>query len=246
MKRILFILLVAFISQQVNAGNKIYYLQGNVSQPKVMVTKDASVAIQLPELCGIVQFGIIKGTESTWLSNTKNLKVKKEGGLLSFYIKDALLGTGEITLRMKPMKNADGLFIEMSCKDCPLDAKLLWVYGGASNKIQANKDSCQLTIENCKDNVFSIERSSFLVYFGESAHFRVFQGIAPLSSDIRLSNPLMMQTPWEFFQSGKKAASQAISATCTLDNENKSYFAFYAPNRSTDYNYFMLPKLFNE
>ena len=246
MKKILFLLFSWFCFLQVHAGNKIFYLQGDAQQSKVIVTQGTSVSLNIPELCGIIQFGIIKGNESIWFKDAKNLKVKQDNRIITYTLKDKILENGEIIFRMEPMKNADGFLIEMSCINCPGNANLLWCYGGAYNKVIKNKEDCMLLPEYCKENIFSIERTSFCVYFGESMKFRTFQGITPLSSEIRLCDAHQQLNPLQYFKSGKKTDAQSLGAICKLDNQNKLYFAFYAPNRGTDYNYFMLSKLFNE
>ena len=156
MKKILFLLFTWFCFFQVHAGNKIFYLQGDVRQSKVIVTQGTSVSLNIPELCGVIQFGIIKGNESIWFKDAKNLKVKQDNRIITYTLKDKILENGEIIFRMKPMKNADGFLIEMSCINCPGNANLLWCYGGAYNKVIKNKEDCMLLPEYCKENIFSI------------------------------------------------------------------------------------------
>jgi len=260
MKKLLLIImgLLTFVAS--DAGNKVFYLQGNAAGNKVIATQDARVSVHIPELCGMVQFGIIKGganEQSLWLKDAKTMNAKMKDGVLTYIVKDPLLGNGTVTLRMKPMKNTSGFLIEMTYQGCPADVSLLWCYGGASNRTVKDAEGCSLLPEYCKENILSVERTAFTNYFGEAGHFRVFSGITPLASDIRLCDARQQQSPLTFFNSGKRTDAMALGGVLPLNasvsqngsilqNGEAAYFAFFAPARGCDYNYFMLSKLFNE
>jgi chlorite dismutase len=68
----------------------------------------------------------------------------------------------------------------------------------------------------------------------------------PVSSEIRLSDAYMQQSPLSFFESGKKTDAPALAAVLPLKSGQKEYFCIYRQNEKADYNHYMLPALFRK
>lgn len=94
-------------------------------------------------------------------------------------------------------------------------------------------------------NVFSIEGKAFTCYYGESMKLKTVQAITP-SENIRLSDGTQAYTPLALYASGKKTRHPMLAGQCTLDEHTPLYFCFYEQNKQADYNYYMLPELFNQ
>lgn len=94
-------------------------------------------------------------------------------------------------------------------------------------------------------NVFSIEGKAFTCYYGESMKLRTVQAITP-SEDIRLSDGTQAYTPLALYASDKKTRHPVLAGRCALDAHTPLYFCFYEQNKQADYNYYMLPELFNQ
>ena len=94
-------------------------------------------------------------------------------------------------------------------------------------------------------NVFSVEGQAFTCYYGESIKLRTLQAVTP-TDDIRLSNGHQDKTPLQLYESGKRTDRPVLAGRCPLTANGKLYFCFYEQNAQADYNYFMLPELFNK
>lgn len=94
-------------------------------------------------------------------------------------------------------------------------------------------------------NVFSIEGKAFTCYYGESMKLRTVQAVTP-SENIRLSDGTQTYSPITLYASGKKTKHPVLAGCCALDAHTPLYFCFYEQNKHADYNYYMLPELFNQ
>lgn len=93
--------------------------------------------------------------------------------------------------------------------------------------------------------VLSVEGQAFTCYYGESMKLRTLQAVTP-TDDIRLSNGHQDKTPLQLYESGKRTDRPVLAGRCPLTANGKLYFCFYEQNAQADYNYFMLPELFNK
>lgn len=75
---------------------------------------------------------------------------------------------------------------------------------------------------------------------------RVTSGIMPVGSELRLSDAHRQKTPLELYHSGKKTDAPVLSGFYSWTAQENCYFCFYKQNAKADYNYFMLPELFQK
>lgn len=54
------------------------------------------------------------------------------------------------------------------------------------------------------------------------------------------------ESPLALHDSSKKTEAPVLTAIIPLKNNNKEYFCIYRQNAKADYNYFMLPELFEK
>lgn len=199
---------------------------------------------QLPQMAGNFRLGVANGKNSLWASDLKKVSVKENKGRLTYTFADPLLESGSITVRVVGLSDTNGIIMEVEGKNLPEAMQLMWSFGGCSGKEFGNPSNSELEPADCKYNVFSVEGTAFSVYYGESMQLRVIHGVTPPNSDIRLSDAHKQQTPLIFFESGKKTDAPALAAATPIRNGEKLYFCFYTQNRKADYNYYMLPELF--
>lgn len=200
--------------------------------------------LQLPELAGVMRFGVAIDTTSFWLSEAAKIEVATNGDFTQFTISDKRLGRGKLTIETRKLIDTDGISICVKSAKLPENWQLMWAYGacsGEENPVIQN-DVNNLISERCADNVFSIEGDAVTVYYGNSRRLKIVTVIAPDKSNILLSDANQQQSPLLMYRSGKKTNSPAVCAMCPTTIEPQ-YFAIYKQNPKADYNKFMLAEL---
>lgn len=199
----------------------------------------------LPEIAGNLKFGIIVGTKSKWLHETDVTVSNKLKDKMVYTLSEPLLGKGKLTITVLSISHTDGLIIEVKGEQVAKEVKLFWSYGGAYGELPDKLQPVVLRPVFCADNVFSVERTSFTLYYGESMKLKTIHGVMPPDSEIRLADTFRQSSPLDFYHSGKQTPAPALAATLPLTNNEPVYFCIYRQNQQADYNYFMLPELFN-
>lgn len=217
-------------------------LEGKNSTSRILTAPHPGFSFLLPEMAGNLEFGIINGEKSKWLKDLSGTKISAQPGKIKYILQDEM--TGELVIEAITMTSTDGLVVEITARNFPEGAQLLWAYGGASGKTGITQPA--LLPEYCRHNVFSVEGSAFTAYYGESMKLKIIQGVIPPGSVIRLSDAFRQDTPLMFFESGKKTEAPALAATLPLKNDQAAYFCIYRQNAAADYNHFMLPEVFAE
>lgn len=212
----------------------------------IMAAEHPELTFLLPEMAGNLNFGIINGQESKWLSKFGKKQLIKNSTKMTYTLSDPILKNGELIFEVISLSNTDGIILKVSAQNIPSGLELFWSYGGAYGKSLDGNDAKSLNPLYCPNNVFSVERTAYTVYYGESMQLKVIQGITPLTSEIRLSNAYIQSSPLSFYNSGKKTDAPALTAALPLKNNTAEYFCIYKQNDKADYNYYMLPVLFEK
>jgi len=221
-----------------------YRLKTNTNGTSIAAAGHPEFSFLLPEMAGNLKFGIIKDNESKWLSDFNKIEIKDNAMYIVYSLSDPLIGKGQLKCEVRSLSNTDGIVMEMTPENIPDDIELFWSYGGAYGKILADKDTKGLYPLYGRNNVFSVEWTAFTLYYGESMKLKVIQGVMPVTSEIRLSDAHRQQSPLAFFDSGKRTDSPALTGKLPLKDNQKEYFCIYKQNNEADYNYYMLPALF--
>jgi len=200
----------------------------------------------MPETGGYFYTGLIVGDESIWLHEAKKCKIDKQKKGWTVSVSDPKLGKGKLVMHVLPLMSSNGLIIELSGENLPEGLQFLWGYGGCSAKTDASEKTAFFQPEQCKDNVFSRGNNSFTVYFGPNVGLRVMMGVAPPETQTRLSDARKMNSPLEFLNSGKKTNAPAMSAVNQIKSGERYYYCIYRQNQLADYNYYMLPSVFQK
>lgn len=195
----------------------------------------------LPQGAGTFRLGVVCGDESRWLDQCR---IKEKGQ--TYTIKDKLWKEGEVKLTLCPLTDSKGFIMEISGEKLPEDARLCWTFGGCDNTYIPTAADNRIPIAACHDNVFSVEGNAVTVYYGEVMRLRTIHAVTPVGSCIRLSDARQQESPLLLYHSGKKTDAPVISALCPWKPQEKLYFCFYKQNAKADYNYFMLPALFEK
>lgn len=211
----------------------------------IVAANHPEFAFYLPEMAGNLKFGIISGGKSKWFSECNSTVTSSAKGTLTYNLSDTILGKGAVIVNVISIPDTDGIVLRVSGTGLPADTRLLWSYGGAYGKVLEGKETGSLKPVYCKDNVFSVEHTAFTLYYGESMKLKVMNMVAPVTSEIRLSDAFMQDSPLSFFESGKETAAPALAAVLPLKNGLPEYFCVYKQNDKADYNHFMLPVLFD-
>ncbi|WP_461634277.1 DUF4450 domain-containing protein [Labilibaculum euxinus] len=200
-----------------------------------------------PELAGTLRIGVATQGTSKWFSEFKSIKLKSSEKEKKYILKDEFLGKGVIEFLIRPLTDSKGAVMKLTGENLPKDLQLIWTYGGASNKdIEIEKWSPAILPVDCYQNVFSVEGNSFTLYYGDSRKLIILEGLTPPESNLKLADANQQANPIQLLQSGKKTLAQVLIADFKMTAGQDYYFCFYFLNPTADYNYFMLPKLFEE
>lgn len=197
-----------------------------------------TLPFRLSKGSGTFRLGVVCGNESRWLDQCT---VRQKGQV--YTIKDNLWKEGEIRLTVCPLTESNGFVMEVSGNRLPEELQLCWAFGACDSADDATKTGNSIPAASCFHNVFSIEGNAFTTYYGESMKLRTVHGISPIGSDIRLSDGHQQTSPLALFRSGKKTDAPVIAALTPWKPQEKLYFCFY---QHADYNYFMLPEVFEK
>ncbi len=199
-----------------------------------------------PELAGTLRLGVMHGENSKWFSDFDQIKVKNSDSETRFVLKDDILAKGKIEYIIRPLKDSKGGVMQLKCSDLPDGLELIWTYGGASNKSVSVNWQPEIKTDDCYQNVFSIEGDSFTLYYGTSRKLKILEAETPAGSKLRLADAFQQETPAQLLKSGKNTTAQVVAANVSLQNDSPLYFCFYFLSPYADYNYFMLPELFEK
>ncbi|HET9570314.1 MAG TPA: DUF4450 domain-containing protein [Bacteroidales bacterium] len=212
----------------------------------VLTQKGTDFGFFSPETSGYLKTGLMLGNQSLWLKDAKSLQSISINRGWELLVKDPILGTGELRFQVQPLTDCNGLILQVVGKNLPVGLKLLWAYGGGSADTLPAEKTTFLQPEQCRDNVFSREINAFTMYYGTTARLKVMMGVMPLQTETRLSDARQMTSPFNFWNSGKKTDAPALAGSNLLVNNEIYYYCIYRQNKLADYNYYMLPALFQK
>ncbi len=204
--------------------------------------------LRTPELGGTLRLGIEVDGNSKWFNQLEQIKTKDNDEEIVFILQDALLGkAAKIEFTIRPLNDSKGAVMQLKGAKLPEHARIIWTYGGASNSpIENRLVKRQITPDDCYQNVFSIEGNAFTLYYGNSRKLKILEALAPPGEKLKLGDAHQQKSPATLLNSGKKTDAQVVTSSFHIENDEAYYFCFYFLNPAADYNYFMLPKLFEE
>jgi hypothetical protein len=233
-------------------------------------------ALYLPGMGGNLKFGIIKNGRSKWLIGADKIETRYRPGAMIYKIGDSLLGKGNLKITVLSLYESEGLIVKLEANNVNEDAELVAAYGGATGlKFSRDGDvgadpesSFYLKPDYCVDNIYSINKNQFTVFFGSKkpltdeeryeiqnfpnqkkdssgnkADLKTLIGIFPSLSQLKISDAFKQQSPFEFYESSA-SSSPALCAQLKLNNEPVYFLILNKKNASLTYNDLQL--LFNQ
>jgi hypothetical protein len=246
MKRYVISVLLVFAAKICLAAGPNYVLREAADGTSILSQSGTEFGFFMPETGGYLKTGLILGEKSLWLANAEKLRVEKQKRGWILHLKDPILGEGELIVRVLPLTDCNGLLLQVVGKKTPEDLLFLWAYGGGSAGTDPVEKRLFFQPSQCKDNVFSREINAFTIYYGSSMKLKVMMGVSPLNTEMRLSDARQVSSPLAFLNSGKKTNAPALSAANQIRSGEKYYYCIYRQNQKADYNYYMLPALYEK
>jgi hypothetical protein len=223
--------------------------------------------LYLPGMGGNLKFGVIKNGKSKWLIDANKIETRYRPGSMVYRIKDSLLGKGSLTVTVLSLYEREALIIKIEANNVDENVQLIAAYGGATGQrfsrdgdIGADPESSfYLKPEYCNDNVYSIEKNNFKVFFGskkpltEEERYEIqnfpnqkkdsvnrkedlksLLGIFPSASQLKLSDPNQQKDPIEFSRSSS-SFSPALCGQLTLTDQAQYFLISNQRNFSFTY-----------
>lgn len=230
--------------------------------------------LYLPRLGGTVRLGIINDEQSKWLIDADYIKSTYRAGSMIYVVKDKLLGKGELTLRLLALSDADGMILKVEADNLDKNSSLIWAYGGANNKrfsregdLGADPESVfYLKAENCIDNHYFIDDSSFKLYFSKeddraqngdyilskeevensflTSKKRMY-GVINKKSAMAIYDANEQDSPLTLFQS-KKSETPLIAGKFVFGDANQDYLFIANPSTHQQVSYSELSSIFDK
>lgn len=226
-------------------------------------------ALYMPGMGGNFKFGLIQGNKSKWLIKAANIKEIYQPGSMIYEINDPMLGKGSLHITVLALADAEGMIIKTEFKNVSGNAELIWAFGGASGKkfsrdgdIGADPESSfYLQAENCKDNIYKIDKNSFQLLYGsgkiltEEERYEIqnlpennkpvadnvnnqkqLNGLFPFLSILKLADVANQRSPLELYNS-TASSSPVITGKIKIEN-GENYFLIQNayPAVTKDYN----------
>jgi hypothetical protein len=229
-----------------SAAQEPYILREAEDAVSVLSPNGTDFGFFMPETGGYLKTGLIVGKKSFWLQDAQMLHIKKQKKGWTVEIKDPILNSGMLTFRVLPLSDSNGLILQVLGEKMPENVSFFWVYGGCSAINNPQEKQKFLEPAQCKDNVFSREINAFTVYFGPNQKLKVMMGVTPLSTKTCLCDARQMACPLLCLNSGKKTDAPVLGGTNLLQDGVSFYYCIYRQNQKADYNYYMLPGLFEK
>lgn len=198
----------------------------------------------VPDKASSVRFGLVKGEQSVWLNELKTVCQPIANGL-QYVTTGAFLNKGKLVFDVLSLRQTDGVIIRIKGENLPDSLSLFWAFGAANGKNQQESRDGLLP-EDCKNNVFVVERNGVILYYpkGGLHDFSVFYTMFPIETSAVLADARQQASPLRFFRSGHKTDAQALGGMFSIRNGQSYYCSFYKPSKEYDVNYYMLPEMF--
>lgn len=200
----------------------------------------------VPDKASSVRFGLVKGMQSVWM-NDLNSQCKPITNGLQYEVTGTFLNKGKLVFDVLSLRQTDGVILRINGENLPDSLSLVWAFGAANGKNQPESRDGLLP-EDCKNNVFVVERNGVILYYpkGGLHDFSVFYTMFPIETSAVLSDASKQASPFEFLHSGHKTDSQALGGMFAIQNGQHYYCSFYKPSKEYDVNYYMLPEMFEK
>lgn len=187
-------------------------------------------AMYLPGMGGNCKIGLINGSKSKWISEAQTIETIYEDGAMFYQIKDELLGSAILKLKVTATYTSEGMLIDyQAIGDIPKTLKLIFLYGGITGKkfsrdgdIGADPESVfYLTPEKCLNNEFQVSKNSFNVRYNSKDSTQIMAGIFPENYKLAISNAVNGDSPLNIIPTKEQTTAPCLMASGALTNTNQ-------------------------
>lgn len=282
MKYILFILLLSFIVKPLHAQPQGYWhdkervlryhpegedfvivngkqkfnraLYGTNTAFRVETSDVPEFGFFMPNMGGNMQLGLLIGDKSLWLNDANYIKAIYRSGARIYEIKDPVLKHGKIIISVLAMADAEGAILKIETQNIPLDASLITMFGGASNKRFFRNGDLGVDDPNafalqpaaCDSNVYTIEKNKFTLKYAQTTKSpRSSIGIFAQETELKTGSPFNLTTAQEVWLSTDTQNKPILLSKLRLQADNTYYIAF-KNNDEVELNYTQLEKCFDD
>ncbi|RYZ50491.1 MAG: DUF4450 domain-containing protein, partial [Chitinophagaceae bacterium] len=228
-------------------------------------------ALYLPGMGGNLKFGIIKNGQSKWIIAADKIETRYRPGSMLYTVKDKLLGDGTIRITAMATREMEALVIKLEPVKVPKDVQLVAVYGGATGtKFSRDGDigadpesSFYLKPEYCRNNVFTLNKNRFNLFFGakslseeeryeiqygskaDSAKLPVtlkqISGIFPATATLQVGDAKKAESPLQILSSSDSTTPVVVGH---LPLTAEPQYFFLQNGKATVTTYAQLPQVF--
>lgn len=238
-------------------GNRLFTraLYGTSTPFRVETGDRPEFALYMPGMGGNFKLGLGSGTNSKWLTQAQTITAKYRAGSMLYTIEDPMLGSGKLLLEVLAMANADGFIVKARMQDVKGPIMLFWAFGGASGKnFSRNGDmgpdpesNFYLKPENCKDNIYTINKGSFTLKYGTGLEVingnysvkdsvqkakvlkeKLLTGTFPIGAKLKTGDATKLASPQELYTS-QAGSSPVLAGQLKAVSNNDYYFTIHNP-----------------
>ncbi|MDE3236990.1 MAG: DUF4450 domain-containing protein [Bacteroidota bacterium] len=211
-------------------------------------------AMYMPGMGGNCKIGFVVQGHSKWITEADSVTTIYRPGSMLYEIRDQLLGKALLQLTVIGMYNRDGMIVKLDAKDLLQPIEIIIAYGGTSGKKFSRdgdmgadpESSFYLKPENCKENIYHIQRNSFHLTYGftkpssQEERYEIqykplvsaiqkdkpkeMYGVFPLTAQLRITDALRQQSPLELQNSLSHNDQPLIAASFEFKNNDSAYF----------------------
>ncbi|PWK29199.1 uncharacterized protein DUF608 [Arcicella aurantiaca] len=187
-------------------------------------------AMYLPGMGGNCKIGLINEGKSKWISEAKNIETIYEDGAMFYQIKDDLLGSAILKLKVTATYSTEGMLIDyQAIGNIPKNLKIIFLYGGITGKkfnrdgdIGADPESVfYLTPEKCLNNQFQLNKNQFKVQYNPKDSTQIMAGIFPKNYELAIANAVNVNLPQNIISTKEHTATPCLIASGTLKNTSQ-------------------------
>ena len=231
-------------------------LYGTNTAFRVETGDQPEFALYMPGMGGNMKLGLVYNGANIWLNDAKNIEARYRAGARIYTIQDPILGNAKLHLHILALADAEGFILKVTTKDLEIPVQLIVAFGGASGK-KFSRDGDMgpdpasnffLKPENCKDNFFEINKSSFTLKYGaglplgddgryfiedlerssKAAKEQILVGHFPQAMELKTVDATKLNLPSTFFQS-IPSKTPALAGKLPLAKNQDYYFTVYRP-----------------
>jgi len=207
--------------------------------------------LYMPRFGGSVYMAVSTPSATVWINELASIESRFKSGQRTYIVKDnKILGKGTITISAVALSDGDGLVVKYEANNIPADTKIVWIYGGASDKPFSHDGDLGISTDNfifkpadCEGNLYQIADNNFTVLYG-SKNTANITGTFPARTKIREADGNQIDTLSRLIAS-EKSSRPVIIAEYGLST-SPFYFELHNPKSHVEFTYTNLEKVYND